>query len=248
MGSCRVAPYVEYLHQWNIRNNNRFTIYSLDPFNWNWNDKDERTDYQVALLKLETDERLLSMLKSIDIFIHEYYQNSGMFNVNKEDNKTIYDFGMKPKIDVCIPNFNDYFILFKDIVSFDIEIRKKAIQDINVIGKLSEQLQKEIFDLSQKNLLKFYTVCQKSDIPEMEYILVGNGINNRFWHSYNHIAKPFSKSIFDILCEKYLKISLPNNFYDDKEDMFANSFTPLTEYDIKWYGYSWPNEEIQSIL
>ena len=44
----------------------------------------------------------------------------------------------------------------------------------------------------------------------------------------------------------YTKVAIVT-FFDDKEDMFANSFTPLTEYDIEWYGYEW-GEEIKSIL
>jgi|SRR6185503_3872379 len=247
MGSCRVAPYVNFFNEWNNANGNKFTIYSLDPFNNNWNAKDERTDYNQALLKLETDERLLNMFKSIDVFVHEYYQNSGMFNVKKGDGKTIYDFGISPKIDVCIPSWNDVFVLFKDIVSFDLDIRKKAIQDINVIGKLSWQTQSEIYNISRKGLRKFSDVCLLSDIPEMDKYFIENFNKKRMWHSYNHVAKPFTEFIFNILCDRYLGIKLNGSFYDDKEDMFANSFTPLTEYDIEWYGYEW-GEEIKSIL
>lgn len=247
MGSCRVAPYVEYLNEWNKVNGNRFTIYSLDPFNWCWNAKDERTDYDAALLRLETDKSLLTMLESVDIFIHEYYQNAGMFNVNKHENKNIYQFGMNPKQDICICNFNDYFILFKDIVSFDIDIRKRAIQDINVTGKLSEQIQKEIFDLGFRNLLKFYFVCTLSNMYEMEVYFRDNLIKKRLFHTYNHVNKNFTMAVFNLLDKKYLKLNLPENFYDDKEDMFASNFTPLTEYDLKWWQFEW-NEEVKPIL
>src|ERR1035437_2380989 len=119
MGSCRVAPYVQYLNSWNEANGNRFTIYSLDPFNNHWGMNDERVDFDNALLKLETDERLLSMLKSVDYFFHEHYKNAGMFNVKKGDAKTIYNFGMSPKIDVCIPSWNDCFVLFTDKITFN---------------------------------------------------------------------------------------------------------------------------------
>lgn len=248
MGSCRVAPYVEYLHQWNEANGNRFTIHSLDPFNFNWNIQDERCDYEEALSKWETDGRMLSMLSSVDIFIHEFYKNSGMFNVDKVE-KSIYDFGMKAKIDCCIPNLNDYFILFKDIVSFDLELRKKAIQDINVIGRLSEEIQKEIYVLSQRNLNKFYEVCLKSDVPEMKYYVENNFRKDRLWHSYNHVSKYFTLALFNLVNDKYLKLAVTSDFLTQifREDMFANSFTPLTEYDLKWYGYLW-DEEIKSIL
>lgn len=143
MGSCRVVNYVSYLAALNI--DNRFTIYSLDPFNWNWDAKDNRVDYRAALLMLQYDEKMLTMLKSVKIFIHEYYANAGMFNCDKKGlTKTIYDYGMNPEIDVCIPNFNDYFILFPDIITFDTELRNMAMQDYNVLGKLAEQTQQLI--------------------------------------------------------------------------------------------------------
>lgn len=247
MGSCRVAPYVEYLNVWNEANGNRFTIYSIDPFNWNWNDKDERTDYEAALSKLETDERLLNMLKSVDYFLHEWYQNAGMFNVKKGDAKTIYDFGMSPKIDVCIPSWNDVFVLFKDIFSFDLEIRKRGLQDINVTGNISNKTQQEMAELSIKNLNKFYDVCKLSDIPEMATYFKENIYRKRLWHTYNHVNKNFTMAIFNFISDKWLNLNLANDFYDGQEDIFANSFTPLTEYDIKWFGYEW-DEEIKPIL
>lgn len=129
LGSCRSVPYLNYLVQCN--KNDRFTIYFIDPFNWNWDENNNRVDYEEVLLRLETNKELLDVIGSVKIFIHEYYSNAGMFNVFK-DKKNIYEFGMNPDIDITIPNFNDVFILFRDIVSFDISIRKKAIQDYNV--------------------------------------------------------------------------------------------------------------------
>lgn len=247
MGSCRVAPYCEYLNEWNIANGNRFTIYSLDPFNWCWNAQDERTDYDAALLKMETFEPLLSMLSSVDIFIHEWYQNAGMFNVSKADIKTIYNFGMNPKVDICIPSWNDHFVLFKDIFNFDIEIRKIGIQDINVTGKLSEEIQKNMYEISQRAIRKFCGVCLLSDIPDMRDYFEKNFIEKRLFHNYNHVNKNFTMAIFNFLDTKFLKLNLPDNFYDDKEDMFASNYTPLTQYDLDWFGYQW-NEEIKPIL
>jgi|SRR6185312_13055553 len=259
MGSCRVCPYVEYFHQWNIRNGNRFTIYSLDPFNFNWNIKDERVDYVQSLERWETDERMLDMLKSVDIFIHEYYQNAGMFNVNSNDSsKTIYDFGMSPikaliplygvgitresaRLDICLPNFNDYFILFHDIVAFDLDIRKKAIQDYNVLGKLSEQTKKEMYQISIINITKFYNVCDRSSIPEMKEYFKENITTTRFWHSYNHVTKYFTLAMFWFLNDKYLNLNLSSEFWEQisKDDLFDNSFTPLSEFDVELFGYDW---------
>lgn len=247
MGSCRVAPYINYLNDWNA--SNRFTIHSLDPFNFNWDINDERVDFEEALVKWETDEGLLKMIKSVDYFIHEYYANAGMFNVFKEREKTIYQFGMNPRMDICLPNFNDYFILFTDIVAFDPELRKKAVQDFNVIGKLSEQTQKDIREISQKNLQKFYDVCRMSSFPDFVDYFKQNFRTKRMWYTYNHVSKNFTLAMFAFLNDNYLKLIFTDEYWYEisKQDMFASGYiTPVTEYDLMAYGYKW-GEEIGSL-
>lgn len=248
MGSCRVAPYVWYFEQLNELTGGQFTIHTLDPFNWNWDENDERVDYNEAIRKLETNVTMLAMLGTVDIFIHEYYQNAGMFNTNKENNSpTIYDFGLKPSVDLCIPNFNDYFILFGDIVNFDIDIRKRAIQDYNVIGKLSDSLQKEILALSNANRLKFYDVCKKSSFPSFASFFRHNFCKKRLFWTYNHVSTAFTFQIFmEIL--RVLEIPADKKLCETiaKEDLFANNFTHVTEYDKKWFHLKW-DEEIKPL-
>lgn len=247
MGSCRVAPYVQYMHDWNEVNNNRYTIHSLDVFNWNWSVNDDRVDYIETLKTLETDEAILNMLKSVDVFIHEYYAHAEMFNCSKDADKNIYQFGMSPKIDICIPSWNDVFVLFLDILTFDAEMRKKAIQDFNVTGKLSDQTWLELKKISEKNLDKFINVCGLSDIPEMGVRFLSQFQSKRFWHSYNHVTKNFTLEVFKLINQKFLHLNLSKGFNEDHVDMFANSFTKLTEYDVEAYGYKWEGEEIVSL-
>jgi len=245
MGSCRVCPLVNYFNKWNELNNNRFTIFSIDPFNNNWNENDERVDYNESLLKLEKNTNLLSMIGEVDVFVHEFYKNGGMFNTFKDREKTIYDFGMNPKLDICIPSYNDVFILFGDIVTFDVEMRKKASQDYNTTGKLSEEVQHEIFQISQNNLNKFYDICLKSDFPEMKEFFQRNMKDKRMFFTYNHVSKEFTYFIFVRLMKRFLGIDLSEQFIRQiyqMPDMFANNYTYLTEFDLKWYGFNWGEE------
>ena len=245
LGSCRVAPYVDYFNKWNEQNGNRFTIYSLDPFNWSWDANDNRIDREAKILSLETYEPLLSMLSSVDIFIHEYYANFGMFNCSKTSEKNIYQFGMQPKIDVTIPNFNDFFILFGDIVQFDTEIRKMAIQDYNVTGKLSQSTIDAVLKIREANLEKFYQICRKSDIPEMEYYFkLSHAYKKiRFFWNFNHVTKEFTCYVFKVMNDKFFGFNFTNEFYHEiyKHDMFANNYTYLTEYDVET-GFEWQEE------
>lgn len=247
MGSCRAVPYVGYFDKWNEQNGNRFTINFIDPFSFNWNDRDQRTDYNAELLKLETDERLLSMLRSVKYFIHEWYQNAGLFNTFKEQGKSIYDFGMSPEIDICAPNYNDVFVLFGDIVSFDLELRKKAIQDWNVLDKLSPETEKEIFMVGQKNLERFYEICRKSDIPHMEHYFRATLPSHRLFHTFNHVSKYFTLEVFKYLIIRLNLVVRPEFLTEiRKVDMYDSHYTKITEYDVKWYGLHW-GEKIHSL-
>ena len=222
MGSCRAVPYLNFFNDWN-KTFNRFTICFIDPFNWNWDINNERVDYDKALAQCESNEDLLKMLRTATIFIHEYYVNAGMFNVNR-----IKDFGLNPKIDICLPNFNDLFILTADIVSFDMDIKKKAIADYNVSGKLSERTLIDIENIRQTNLDKFYSICAKSSLPEFAEIFRLNYKLKRFFWTSNHIGVAFSKAIYKLMNGKYLH--LQEHILNDV-DMYANNYTHLTEYD-----------------
>lgn len=249
MGSCRSVPYMNYFAAFNEENNDRFTINFIDPFYNNWNEKDERVNYEEALSNCEKNDKLLEMLRSVDIFIHEFYNNAGLFNCDKKAPKNIYQFGLNPKIDICIPNYNDVFVLFGDIVTFDVEMRKKAMQDYNTTGKLSEEVQHEIFQLSQNNLNKFYDICLKSDFPEMKEFFQRNMKEKRMFWTYNHITKEFTYFIFVRLLKRFLGIDLSEKFIRQiyqMPDMFANNYTYLTPFDLKWYGFNW-NEEVKPL-
>lgn len=240
LGSCRSVPYLNYMNKWNSENGNRFTICFVDPFNFNYDLEDNRIDMETKIVSLETDETLLSMLRSCKIFVHEWYANYGMFNTNKEASKNIYQFGMNPETDICIPSWNDLFVLVGDIVSFDTRIRKMAIADYNVLGKLSPQTLSEIYAVRDKNLEKFYGICKKTSFPDfgVRFKHAHKGVRY-FWNS-NHISKKFTLPIFKYILED-LNI-LPSQEYIDsisEHDMYANNYTFLTEYDeLNW------NEEI----
>jgi len=242
VGSCRSVPYLTYLNDWNNQNGNRFTIHFIDPFSWNWDMQENRVDYLQALAQQETNENLLNVLRSTTIFIHEYYANAGMFNCNKESEKNIYQFGLNPLMDICIPNFNDIFILTRDIVSFDLNIRKMAIQDYNVNGKLSPQTLTEIETVRNSNLERFYNICSKTDFPEFAEIFKENYKKHRMFWTFNHIGKAFSLSIFELMNNLFLKLDL-TNYKISEVDLYANNYTFLSEYDE---GYQW-NEEIKPL-
>lgn len=241
IGSCRAVPYLNYLDEYNKLNNNRFLIYFIDPFNFNWDKDEKRVDYEQVILGLENDQNILDIISSTTIFIHEYYQNFGMFNTFKEKEKNIYKYGMNPKIDVTIPNFHDIFIMFNDISKFDVEIKALAKEDLAANNKLSDRTLKKLYDISQNNLNKFYANCLKSDFPQMKEYFMSNFLGVRLYWSYNHVSKHYTLKIFQWMNEKFLHLELPSSYWDtiSKEDMYANNYTSPTEYDKQFYDYKW---------
>lgn len=246
IGSCRSVPYLNYLDHYNKKNANRFLIYFIDPFNYNWDKNENRVDMQQVITGLETDKNLLNIIGSVKIFIHEYYKNFGMFNTFKDGDKNIYQFGMKPEIDITVPNFHDVFLMFNDIAKFDNEIKAKLQNDFKTIGQPSKETLQNMFDITQKNIGKFYEVCLKSDFPQMKEYFENNFLTTRLFWTYNHVSKFFTLKMFEWMNEKFLHLSLPSSFWNEigKEDMFANNYTSPTKYDKMFYNYQWNEPEV----
>lgn len=242
IGSCRAVPYLNYFHDWNVAHN-RFTICFIDPFNYNYDLQDNRVDLEAVITALEHDERILDLLKATDIIIHEHYNNFGMFNFDKSAPKNIYQFGFSPHIDICIPNWNDKFVMFSDIVTFDIEMRKRSIADYNVLGKLSEQTEMAIREISKENVRKFGKICYQSDIPEMADYFLQNWITKRFYWNSNHVSKHFTLAIFHFINKKWFNNELSVD--ENHVDMYANNYTKLTDRDVAYCNFDWGEEVIE---
>jgi hypothetical protein len=244
IGSCRSVMYLNYLDKWNRENGNRFTIHHLDPFNWSFDANDKIIDLETRLKELETDENLLNIFKSTDIYLHEYYQHFGMFN-----SKVIKSFGLNPKLEVCIPNFNDLFILFNDLLTFDVELKTRAKEDLSKGTSLSQETQDIMKSKGEAAIEKFYEVCRLSDLPEMELYFKAVHKSIRLFWSYNHVSRDFNLQCFKLMNEKFLKLHLTADYWNEISnwpDMFAKPSTGLTQYDKDNYGFNW-NEPLKEL-
>lgn len=214
IGSCRSLAYLNYLVRYN-RQRGDLTICYIDPFNWNWRldgkGGEYRVDYEAEINALETNERLLEMLRNTGIYIHEFYNSYGMFNSSRESEKNIYQFGLKPQIEMCVPNFND----------------------VHILGRPKEE--------GEANLEKFYAICRKTDFPEMEHYFKDLWKEVRLFWSHNHVTKHFTSFLFLEMNRKFLHLDLEQGFIAAimKEDLFANTPFPVTEQDIKNHDLKW---------
>lgn len=236
VGSCRSVPYLNYFDY--LNHNHKFTVHFIDPFNWHWDERGNLLqDYESKINSLENDLRLLALFPKVTWFLHEHYENYGMFNTDKTKPITIYQFCLQPKVDVTIPNFRDKFILFQDIVSFNKAIRDKAVRE----GPLSVALQDEIKGIGLANIEKFCEICALTDLPEMATLFRSSWRVVRFFQTMNHISNRFSEAIFQLLNDKFLHLEAPTSFWDRirREDLYASPCTRVTQYDVDNYGINW---------
>lgn len=210
IGSCRSVPYLNYFDLW-ISRHGRFTVSFIDPCNFNWNLNDDRVDYEAAINSKETDATTLNLLAETDIYIHEWYQNYGMFNSSHDSPKNIFQFGLKPKVEICIPNFNDY----------------------HVLGQPKE------YGLEQ--LEKFYANVRRSSFPEFEQHFKDTWTTTRYFWSGNHITKEFTLFIFRLMNSKFLNLGYDEGFWKEIEgmDMYAGNPMAVTQQDRDNHGITW---------
>lgn len=219
LGSCRTIAFLNYLSRWNNMGGNPMTISYINPFDWHWNIADEVVDFEKAIDSLETDERVLSTLRSADVFIHEHFGNYGMFNTSKDVDKNIYQFGMSPKIDISIPNFHDHFIMYNDF----------AAQGV-VPTNWSEQ--------GRSAVDKFCSICSLTSFPEMADYFRNNWTKIRMFYTPNHTSKHFTIWLMRSMNNKFLHLPMTEDFWDSisHEDMFARPCTEVTDLDRQTYG------------
>lgn len=233
LGSCRVVPYINYLAHANSVCGNRFKIYAIDPINYMVDAAGNRLDTAGLLKALETDDRFLSILRSVTIFVHEGLSSFGILNTVRDAPVRIYDFGMRPVIDVSIPNFHDHFILVNDFKAIDPKYRDR---------ELTAEDEREIFEEGNRQIERFVSVCGKSSFPEFGPWFLENWLRVRLFHSFNHVSSAFTLKIFELANEKFLKLELDDNYWNQigQQDIYANVQTAVTDLDRRWRAFKFP--------
>lgn len=244
VGSCRSIAYLNYLARYNAQINH-FTIRFVDPFNWHWTAQEELVDLEQAILACEQNPSIRAMLRETDIFVHEWYQYFGMWNCTDRGGKSIYDFGMVPRIDVCIPNFHDHFVLFQE----QIQMNADGISDRIKSEGLTDGVLESMRAYGLSTLEKFYEICRKSSFPEMADHFRMNWPHIRYFWTSNHVSAQYTLYLFRQLNDRFLNLPLTGDFWNEacKEDQFCKPNTPMTRHDVSAYGLTWnaPLEELK---
>jgi hypothetical protein len=176
------------------------------------------------LAGLETDERVLSVLRSADIFIHEHLASYGMLNTSREAEKNVYQFGMAAPIDISIPNWHDHLILENDYVAY---------------GTTTPE---DYVERGEAEVRKFCSLCELTSFPEMGPYFRDNWRSRRFFYRPNHTSAEFTLWIFRQMNDKFLHLPLDDAFWNGaaQEDLFREPCTEVpTENDRKNYGITW---------
>ena len=209
LGSCRIIPYLNYLRDLETD----YKIYCILPYAFS----------NEQLIGLEQNEKLREIFEKTTIFIKEYHANYGIFNTLDKHEKNIYQFGMRPFVDVTLPAFNDHFVFSNDIMEWCKELDRD-----------------KIYQISQANYNKLYQNCAKTDFPEMVEWFFDNFTKKRLNWNFNHITKDYSMRVFEMMNEKFLHLPLTDEFFKNMNvDHLAGNFTVLTDLDREFYNYQW---------
>lgn len=243
VGSCRTMAYISYLARYNESAGQPFRICFIDPFNFLFSKEDDRIlprpEFEELLHRLESDERILGVISSASIFIHEWYDSYEMFNCDLGGYRNIYQFGLAAKLDICIPNFHDHFVLATEQATYDAQTHE-AIEANG--GQPSAETMEHMKQVGLAHVEKFCGVCHKSSIPDFaNYFKNWWRVQRMFWTG-NHVSANFTLNVFRMINDQYLRLPLSEEFWHEasKEDLFRNPHTPLTSVDVDMYGISWP--------
>lgn len=243
LGSCRTIFYVNYLVRWNEMSGNKLTILRIDPFDWHWNERNEMVDFEAAIQRCEHDARILDALRRTEIFLHEHFAYYGMFNTSTKQEKNIYRFGLNPRVNICIPNWHDRYVLFQDQVTGDADIRAGSNN-----GALSPAVVSTMRFNGLRSLDKFYDICRLSSFPEMADHFKANWTKTRFFTTPNHVNRNFSLYLFRQMNDRFLNLPLTDEFWASAHEvnLFSTPYTAVTQYDVDAYGLDW-GEPIEPI-
>lgn len=246
LGSCRIVPYLNVFHA--LNGNNRFTIHMINVVNFMFDQKGIRVDTEALVSQYENRQDVRKILESTQWFIHEHLEHYGMFNSSQDSSKNIYQFGMKPEIDVGIPNFHDLFVLFRDQLRYDAELRKQAELDLDFYKRLSDELQQRIKENGLREIEKFISLCPKTSIPEIGTEFENTWRSVRYFWTTNHITNHFTSLVLKLINRKFLKLEVEDAKWYDLlgEDIYRTPHTHLTQYDVDNFALSW-NEPVVDI-
>lgn len=241
--SCRGIPHLNYLNDLNAGND--FTLCYIDPLYYTWAENGDHRDVNAVITGLENDRDIWELIASVDWFIHEGFMDFGMFNTSAMCPKNIYGYGMKPEMDVSLPNFYN-FILFQDLVDYTV-FKEDAKRELANEGKLSKELQCKMRDYGLNEVEKFCLECRMSSFPEFGGLFSGGWTHTRFYWTANHVSSVFTTELFCMMNDRFLKLSVPSDLWFKwrSEDVFAPVFVPLTQYDVDNYGITWKEPVVE---
>lgn len=243
VGSCRSVPYLSYFRRINDMGIARLRVHFIEPWDQHWDSNGKEQDFAEALLRCEEDPRIQRALREATVFIHEHYGHCGMFNTPAEDEKNIYQFGLKPRLNITIPNFHDVFCLMAEQIQFD-KAKRERFQRDGMTNELFDEM--KAFGLGEID--RFLRVCALSSFPEFADIFRAEWTKRRYFWRGNHVSRHFTMGIFHLMNMKFLELELPPAFWDAvaDEDLYANHPAPMTLYDVSAYGLMW-REQVQEL-
>ncbi len=259
LGSCRCVAYVNYLDRYNRSAGEPFRIFVIEPNDWSWDTNGNPVDRDAAIQALETNGRILRVIRQTDFFIHEYYQSYGMFNTFAEDIKCeecggsrVVAWDIDPLEDgaiQCGKCQGSGKTVSKNIYQFNMRPNKDITipnfhdrfileHDYTACGIPTPD---DYIAKGEVAVEEFCNVCMKSSFPEFAEIFRLNWRDRRYFWRPNHTSALFTLDIFGLMNSKFLNLKLTDEFWNGarSEDLFREPHTEPTQRDIEGYGLKW---------
>lgn len=245
LGSCRIVPYLNVFHR--LNRDNRFTLYMVNVVNFMFDLEGKSQNPLDIISRFENNQKVMDILKSCRWFIHEYLEHYGMFNSSKSSEKNIYQFGMKPEADVDVPNFHDLFVLFRDQLRYNPDLRTQAELDLQFYNRLSDDIQARMKENGLREIGKFLTTCGQTNVPEVGKEFEDTWKSVRYFWTSNHITNHYVALVMKWINRNHLHMDTDDNAWYDLigEDIYRTPHTHLTQYDVDNFGLSWKESTVE---
>lgn len=225
VASCRGLPYLNYMHAYNVICGERFRLSFVSPHEYAF--LGGSGGLRETIGRVEEDGAALQTIRECQIFIHEHHASYGLFNTSRLSTKNIYQFGMDPRIDISIPNFNDVFLLSEDIMRYDPPEGEETLETV-----------------ADLNLARFMNACGKTSFPSFAQWFLGTYKKTRLFWTFNHVSSAFTLEVFRRMNDEFLRLPTTQAFWDEisSVDLFYSPATLYTQRDRDELGYRWEKD------
>jgi hypothetical protein len=229
VGSCRAVPYLNYMQAYNrAAGKPVFAAAYVNPADLQTTATGYPQDAREAIMRLVSRDRVKDFCSEATAMLCEHVQNYGALNTTPDGWLRQVALPIYSPV-FTIPNWNAMAVLQHDIL----ELFPLTFQ-----GRL---LRHEHEKVSKNSIQKFFDHCVKSSFPEMAEVFEASWRKEKWFHTHNHVARPFTEFIFTQWLMRMGIDPMPREALEWTRsfDLFAKPCTEVTQQDREVLEIEW---------